>query len=130
MIAKRRSGIGTRVINFLVDIILSALISYGIYYFFKWYAVYWRWPFVQYYVFFFGIQFIYYFLFESITGRSPGKMLTYSKVITKEGGKPGLPAVFIRSVIRLTIIEAFLFPVLEDRTLHDYLSGTYVVETE
>lgn len=130
MTAYRRSGIGTRVFNFLIDTIITALISYGVYYFFKWYAVYWHWPFIQYYIFFLAIQFIYFFIFESITGRTAGKMLSYTKVITKEGRKPGLGAVFIRSVIRLTIIDAFFFPFLEERTLHDYLSGTYVVETE
>lgn len=124
-----RSGIGSRVFNFLIDIIIAAIISYGVYYFFKWKALYWDWPFIQYYVFFFAIQFIYYFIFESISGRTVGKMLSYTRVITKEGRKPGLIAVFIRSLIRLTIIDAFFFPFLEERTLHDYLSGTYVVET-
>lgn len=130
MIAIRNSGIGTRVINFLVDTTLIALISYGFYYFFKWYAIYWHWPFIQYYIFLLGVQFIYYFIFESIASRTPGKMLSYTKVIAANGGKPSMLKLFIRSAVRLIIIDAFFYPFLNERTLHDYASGTHVVEMD
>ncbi len=126
----RHSGIGIRVINFLVDTILIALISYGIFYFFKWYAMYWHWPFIQYYIFLLGVQFVYYFIFESITSRTPGKMLSYTKVIDSNGEKPGILKMLIRSALRLIIIDAFFYPFLNERTLHDYVSGTHVVSME
>lgn len=130
MVEIRNSGIGTRVINFLIDTILIVLISYGVYYFFKWYAIYWHWPFIQYYIFLLGVQFLYYFIFESITGRTPGKMMSYTKVVTSIGGKPSVLKILIRSAIRLLIIDAFFYPFLNERTLHDYISDTNVIAVE
>lgn len=120
-------GIGTRVLNFLIDTFLFfwlGFIGYKIWYF---YAYYYRIPFVPFYYFFYIAWFIYYLVSEGLTASTPGKRFTYSKVVTKAGGRPAFWQVLVRSAIRLTIIDCLFIPFL-DKPLHDYLSGTEVVE--
>jgi uncharacterized RDD family membrane protein YckC len=123
----REVGVGTRVINFLVDTIIIALISYGCYKWWSFYVYYWQYKFYPYYVFFYSTVFVYYTIFEAISGRTPGKWLSISKVQKIKGGKPAFYQVLLRSLLRLTLIDMFFIPFL-DRTLHDQLSKTRVVE--
>ncbi|WP_153796460.1 RDD family protein [Foetidibacter luteolus] len=120
-------GIGTRVLNFLVDTLLVFVLGYFVHKINAFYYFYYKsfyWPF---YVWFYIMLVLYYIIFESIFKRTPGKWLSYSKVVNRQGGKPTFLQVIIRSLIRLTIIDCFFFPFL-DKTLHDYLSKTEVVE--
>ena len=121
-------GTGTRVINFLIDTLLIFIIGYV---FSKWYnfqVMYWGYTPLPPYSFFFISLFVYYSIFEAIWRRTPGKWLSISKVVDKNGKKASFGQVIIRSVVRLTVIDMFFIPFLEGRTLHDFLSGTYVVE--
>ena len=120
-------GIGTRVLNFLVDTLLIFLLSFLAYKGWTFYAFYYGILFFPFYYFFFAILFIYYLVFESIFGRTPGKWLSFSKVVSKNGGKSSFIQIFLRSIVRLTIIDCFFIPFL-DKTLHDYVSKTEVVE--
>jgi uncharacterized RDD family membrane protein YckC len=120
-------GIGTRVLNFFVDTILIAIISIICFNGYNFYVRFYELEPYNFGWFFFGVQFVYYTLFELAFGRSIGKFLSYSKVVNMQGKKPNLLATLIRSAIRLTIIDAFFIPFL-NKTLHDYLSKTIVVE--
>lgn len=121
-------GTGTRVINFLVDTLLIFIISYVFSQWYNFHVMYWGYTPLPPYSFFFSSLFVYYFIFEAIWGRTPGKWLSISKVIGKKGKKASVLQAFVRSVIRLTVIDMFFIPFLDGRTLHDYLSNTYVVE--
>ena len=123
----RRVGIGTRVLNFLIDTVLIFAISYGLYKWWSFYVMYWGRTFIPFYVFFWSTLVVYYIIFESIFKRTPGKWLSVSKVVNNKGGKPTFLQILIRTIIRLTIIDCFFIPFL-DKTLHDYFSGTEVVE--
>lgn len=121
-------GTGTRVLNFLIDTLLIVIISFA---FGKWYnfhVMYWGYTPVPPYSFFFCSLFVYYFIFEAIWRRTPGKWLSISKVVGKNGKKASFLQVLVRSLVRLTVIDMFFIPFLNGRTLHDFLSGTYVVE--
>ena len=120
-------GVGTRVINFLVDTIIIFLISYGLYKWYIFYVRYWDYKFYPWYQFFYAILFIYYTLFEMIASRTPGKWLTMTKVKTVSGSKPAFYQILLRSILRLTIIDPFFIPIL-NRPLHDAWSKTRVVE--
>lgn len=120
-------GIGTRVLNFLVDTAIIFLLSYIAYKAWSFYSFYYRIVYVPFYYFFFGIQFFFYLAFESIFARTPGKWLTFTKAVNKNGGRPSFFQIFLRSIVRLTIIDCFFIPIL-DKTLHDYVSKTEVVE--
>jgi len=123
----RKAGFGIRVLNFIVDTLIVFGITYGINTWWDFYVMYWHYPFIAFYTFFFGLIFIYYTFFEAIFKRSPAKWLTISKVVNKQGDKPAFWQILIRSLIRITIIDCFFIPFL-DKPLHDYLSKTEVVE--
>ncbi|MBS4043977.1 MAG: RDD family protein [Chitinophagaceae bacterium] len=128
-------GIGTRILNFLVDTIVIFIISYALSKLNQWYAQQYKIAGVKfnyYYNFgtiFFFVLFVYYTIMEIIFARTCGKFLSYSKVVNKEGKRPNVFQVLIRSAVRLTIIDMFFIPFL-DKTLHDYLSKTNVVEID
>src|SRR3954462_13280619 len=104
-IGVREVGVGTRVINFVVDTIIIALISYGAYKWWSFQVYYWQYKFYPYYVFFYSTVFIYYTIFETLSSRSPGKWLSMSEVRNKKGGKPAFYQILIRSLLRLIIID-------------------------
>ncbi len=120
-------GDGTRALNFFIDTILIFIIVFFVYKGWNFQVKYWHYPSFNFGWFFFGILFIYYTLFESLFARTPGKWFTYSKVVNKEGKKPELLKVLLRSLVRLTLIDLFFLPFL-GMTLHDYVSKTSVVE--
>lgn len=122
-----KAGFGTRVLNFIIDTLIIFGIAYGLYNWWIFYVMYWEYTFIPFYVFFFGMIFIYYTFFEGIFKRSPGKWLSISKVVNKNGSGPNFLQILIRSAVRLTIIDCFFIPFL-DKPLHDYLSRTEVVE--
>ena len=120
-------GIGTRVLNFLIDTAIISLLSFIINKIWLFYEVYWSYPYINPLLIFALVLFIYYFIFESIWARTPGKWLSYSKVVDKKGLKPHFGKIFLRSIVRLTVIDCFFIPFL-NKTLHDYVSRTEVVE--
>lgn len=121
-------GVGTRTINFLVDIVVIIFLSYLANRLMKWYFLSHQMyiPF-RFGTVFFATLFTYYFLFELIFARTLGKWMSYTKVVNHQNKKPNIFQIFVRSAVRLTIIDMFFFPFL-DKTLHDYLSKTNVVE--
>jgi uncharacterized RDD family membrane protein YckC len=120
-------GIGTRVINFLIDTAIIFLLSYLAAQTWKFYVFYYHIIYFPFYYFFFAITVIYYVFFEFLFARTPGKWLSFSKVVNANGAKPSFIQILIRSVVRLTIIDCFFIPFL-DKSLHDYVSKTNVVE--
>ncbi len=120
-------GIGSRVLNFLLDTFLFfwlAYIAYKIWYF---YAFYYGIKYLPFYDFFYMMWFLYYVVCEGLFARTPGKKFTYTKVVNKSGGRPAFWQILVRSIVRLTIIDCFFIPFL-DKPLHDALSKTEVVE--
>ena len=70
--------------------------------------------------------FSYYFFFELIYGATPGKFLTKTLVVDKNGDKPRWGYLIIRTLIRMVPIEAITF-LFGSIGLHDLLSRTNVV---
>ncbi|MHB9142252.1 MAG: RDD family protein [Paludibacter sp.] len=73
---------------------------------------------------------IYYFGFESLTGRSIGKYFTNTKVVDYDGMKPNSKVIFKRTISRLIPLEQFSFFGTENSGLHDNLSKTRVVKNK
>lgn len=121
------SGLGTRVVNFVVDTVVVFVISYALYKWYSFYVMYWDYRPYQFYLFFYATLFIYYFVFESITSRTPGKWMTMTRVRTAGGKRPAWYRILLRTLLRFTIIDPFFIPFL-NRSLHDALSKTRVVE--
>lgn len=75
------------------------------------------------------VLFSYYFIFESIFGKTPGKFITKTKVVNLDGTSPNAKSIFIRSLSRFIPFEPL--SVLFSKNLlgwHDNLSKTMVVE--
>ncbi len=123
----QKTGLGTRVTNFIIDTFIVFWISFGVNTWWAFHVTFWHYTFIPFYDFFFALIFIYYTLFEGLFKRTPGKWISVSKVVNKQGSKPAFWQILIRSVVRLTIIDCFFIPFL-DKPLHDYLSSTEVVE--
>lgn len=124
----RQVGLGSRVVNFLVDTLLIFLMSYSLYEWWVFYVRFWGYKYHPWYVFFAATLFVYYLLFELLWSRTPGKFISFSIVRSAAGTRPAAYQVLLRSLVRLTIIDLFFIPFL-DMPLHDALSNTRVVET-
>lgn len=70
----------------------------------------------------------YFWVLEVLTGQTLGKMATGTRVVDKHGNKPSVGQITIRTLARcIIIIDALCVLGPQKRTLHDMLSGTYVV---
>lgn len=72
----------------------------------------------------------YFVLFEGIWSITPAKLITKTKVVMRDGSKPSIGKIIIRSVCRLIPLEAFSF-LFDSNPVgwHDSLSDTLVVPT-
>jgi uncharacterized RDD family membrane protein YckC len=76
-----------------------------------------------------GIGFIYYFTFETFTdGRTIGKYITNTKVLTWYGEKPSPGRIAKRSLCRMIPFNAFSFLTQNPLGWHDSISSTVVVD--
>lgn len=120
-------GDGTRAINFFIDTILITILAIVLFKWYNFYVVYWRYTPFHFGWFFFPLMFVYYFLFELVFLKTPGKWLTYSRVMAKNGKRPNWYMIGFRSLLRLTLIDLFFSPFLGG-PLHDFASATTVVQ--
>lgn len=70
----------------------------------------------------------YYILFESVVGRTPGKLITGTRVVNDRGRKPTFGQILGRSFSRFIPFEAFSFLGQKGRGWHDSLPNTYVIK--
>ncbi len=76
-----------------------------------------------------GVMLGYYLIFEWLTGRTLGKLVTGTRVIDQFGNRPSFLKVLGRSVTRFVPFEPFSFFGGENGCWHDAWSGTRVVRT-
>jgi uncharacterized RDD family membrane protein YckC len=76
------------------------------------------------------ILIVYYMLFETITGRTLGKYITNTKVLTEDGQKPEADKILYRTLSRMIPFEAFSFLGDEGRGWHDSIAKTVVVDVK
>lgn len=82
------------------------------------------------YLFSYSLYFLYFFILESTTGQTIGKMLTKTKVIAEDGSKPTSKAIAYRSLSRLIPFEPFSFLGSTPTGWHDRISKTYVTKIQ
>jgi len=71
------------------------------------------------------VRFTYYFCFEAIYSRTPGKFQTQSKVVDKDGNKPSVFQLIIRNLSRFLSVFSGISD--DERAIHDQISNTFVV---
>jgi uncharacterized RDD family membrane protein YckC len=123
-------GTGTRVLSFLVDFAIISLLTFGVFRGWLFYVFYYHIPYIPFYYFLALITFIYYLIFEAIWKRTPGKWLSLSKVVSKDGSQPTFGQIVIRNLVRVAsmVILDSIFLSFLNKTLHDYASRTEVIE--
>ena len=73
---------------------------------------------------------IFYVFFETLWQRTPGKFLTGTKVVNKNGDAPAFGNILGRSLARYIPFEPFSFFGNNPTGWHDTLSGTFVVPVD
>lgn len=76
-----------------------------------------------------ALMLCFYVSLEASTGRTPGKLLTGTKVVREDGRPPSFGQIVGRSFARFVPFEAFSFLGASDTGWHDRWSGTKVVRT-
>jgi len=74
------------------------------------------------------IVFLYYFLTETYFSRTFAKYFTKTIVVTKDGLRPKMHMIVIRTLSRFIPFEGLTFLSSNIRGLHDLFSNTYVVK--
>ena len=74
------------------------------------------------------IVFLYYFLTETYFSRTFAKYFTKTIVVTKDGSRPKMHMIVIRTLTRFIPFEGLTFLSSNIRGLHDLFSNTYVVK--
>lgn len=75
----------------------------------------------------YAVTFTYYHLFELLTGKTIGKLITKTKVVDSNYNKPTSEAILYRSLYRLVPFDALSFIGEESEGWHDKWSETMVV---
>jgi uncharacterized RDD family membrane protein YckC len=73
----------------------------------------------------FAIMTFFYCFFEGIWGRTPGKLICGTKVVSEDGGPPSFGQILGRSLCRFIPFEPLSF--FTDRGWHDSISKTFVI---
>lgn len=76
------------------------------------------------------IVLIYYSIIESFFARTPGKLITKTVVVMRDGSKPDVGTIVQRTFCRLIPLNHLSFLGSRARGWHDSISGTYVVDKE
>jgi uncharacterized RDD family membrane protein YckC len=115
---------GKRFINYFIDLIIifilisglgnfSEILHYGRLTTFGFFSI-------------FILYFLYYVFMEYTFQKTIGKFITKTKVVTKEGEKPRLYKIIIRTVCRFIPYDLYSYA-YTDKGFHDYSSDTRVI---
>lgn len=74
--------------------------------------------------------FLYYFLTETYYSRTFAKYFTKTIVVKKDGTRPQIRTILIRTLARFIPLEFLTFLGTNVRGLHDFFSDTYVVKND
>lgn len=75
-----------------------------------------------------AIFFAFYAICEAAFGKTPGKLVTGTRVVSDDGGIPTLRQIILRTACRLIPFEAFSFLGKDAVGWHDQLSKTRVIQ--
>ncbi|MDD4382351.1 MAG: RDD family protein [Candidatus Dojkabacteria bacterium] len=74
-----------------------------------------------------ALPFLYFFIFETTTGKTLGKLITKTEVVNEDGIRPNIGRIFIRTLCRFIPFDGL--SVLFGKAWHDSISKTYVIES-
>ena len=106
---------GTRLINFVIDITIISFTSS----FIEAFALTGHPTLV-----FYSVYLLYYFIMETFTGQTIGKMATDTIVVDKNKLKPGPLRILLRTILRLNPLDSLSYLFGQEQGSHDIISRT------
>ena len=79
---------------------------------------------------FYAVTFLYYFSFELFSGQTPGKMVTKTTVVKKNGVKANFINIMIRSFCRLIPFDSLSYLFGTENGFHDVCSSTRLIKKQ
>lgn len=129
---------GQRFVNYLIDYICHFIMMFGVFVIIVFVAMSYgnKDIMVQIeavsdvikYAFVSAIILIYYNFFEILFSITIGKLITNTVVVDRNGNKPQMDEILVRSICRLIPFEILSFLGLPGKGWHDAISKTYVVK--
>lgn len=128
-----------RLLNWFIDNAVLALINYGVLLATIMILPVEAWSYdpenYNFEIIFYSCMFLtttlYYFTLEKLTGRTIGKLLTNTRVLSNNGKKPTAGQVLTRTLCRFIPFEAFTFIARKPQNgLHDGLANTIVIDNK
>lgn len=116
-----------RLVNYLVDRIVIIGIAILIAPLFSGFLYAWGSSNIGYFIIIEIISFLYYVPFEYYTGKTLGKYLTKTTVLTDGGKKPSFGVIFTRTLGRFIPAEAFSSINMQGHGWHNTISKTIVL---
>jgi uncharacterized RDD family membrane protein YckC len=113
---------GTRLANYLIDFLVIYVLWFIVI------LISQRYHFE--YLILYIIMFLYYLIFEAATGKTLGKMVTKTRVVSKDGTKPNFLKILIRSASRIIPFDAFSYLFGSELGMHDLFSSTKLIKTD
>jgi uncharacterized RDD family membrane protein YckC len=117
-----------RVQNLTIDSFIILLIFYLVSSFVFSMDVYAQSLILREYIFIYILTFLYYFSFELLFHKTPGKFITKTKVVMKDGSPADQIHIFLRSLIRLIPFDVLSFTGSYPVGWHDKFSETIVID--
>ena len=127
-----------RFVNYLIDLIPQYAVMFSLSYLFFYYGEftgdyalnnYWaEMSKIEDYLYSYTLMFIYYFMMEALTGKTLGKYVTKTRVVTVNGEKPTNLSIVKRSLSRMIPFDALSFLGTNGDGWHDAIANTYVVD--
>jgi uncharacterized RDD family membrane protein YckC len=125
-----------RLVNFMIDSVTIGLLSFLVFYImsyiflkFKLSSRFGEGKLISIDVFLLIIAFMYYFISESMFGRTVGKYITSTKVVNSKGNIPSVISIFLRTIIRLIPLDSITY-LFDSVVWHDKYSLTYLVSNK
>jgi uncharacterized RDD family membrane protein YckC len=120
---------GLRFANYLIDSFVIWLTSLIIIIFLTSSGTNTRFSETEFYIFYFILTILYYTIFETLTGKTPAKFVTKTRVVTEDGFPPTFQNILGRTMCRFIPFEPFSF-FGSEIGWHDSISKTLVIRED
>ena len=74
------------------------------------------------------VLFMYYFILETYSGQTIGKRFTKTKVVSRDGSKPSIFKILMRTLLRLVPVDPMSYCFGFEDGFHDKVSSTRLIK--
>ncbi len=127
VLPRHLAGAGKRFLNYIIDVIVfyAILFVFGLFIGALGGA---NLGMLELYLFTFLVMIGYYWIMESTTGKTVGKIITKTRVVDENFAKPSSGTIFLRTLCRFIPFEPFSMLGSDARGWHDSIMKVYVID--